>query len=457
MHHRSASLAFLCLLAAGTAQAQDPPQPGAQQQDQVIRPDPSAQTRLAVTDFVARTSANRATEQASKTFNKVLWDDLGFSAVFEMPSKSFYPLRPLRTPGDVTFENWQVPTLDVDFLAFGNLQADSTRVVVEAYLYDVKTRRQVLGKRYTVPDTTQIRQVAHAFSDEVVFRLSGGASRGVAQTQIAFASRRGGSKEIFVADYDGDNIRTITANGGINKFPGWSSDNKLLAFVTNLPSSTRWELWIQDLAGSSGRRVISVPTSYVSSPAFSSEGSRIAYSARAAGKADSDIHTASLGGGNVRNLTNHPAIDTAPTWSPTGQQIAFISDRSGTPQLWLMEADGTNVRRLVNEGGHCDSPDWSPDGRFIAYSWQAPRQFRHDIFRVEVATGEIRQLTSGRGSKENPHWSPDSRHIVFQTTRTGSKQIAIMNADGNNLKQITSSGINESPAWSGYRSIGGNQ
>ena len=63
---------------------------------------------------------------------------------------------------------------------------------------------------------------------------------------------------------------------------------------------------------------------------------------------------------------------------------------------------------------------------------------------------KLYQLTIGGASNESPHWSPDSRHIVFQSTRSGSKQLFIMNADGKNVRQITAYGINESPAWSGY-------
>ena len=249
-------------------------------------------------------------------------------------------------------------------------------------------------------------------------------------------------------DYDGSNVRTVTANQGINKFPDWSGDNSKLAFVTILPGSARWQFWIQSLQGA--RSVIPTPTSYVSSPAFSPDGRQIAYSARGRGHSNADIYLANADGTGKINISNHPAIDTSPTWSPSSRQIAFISDRTGRPQLWLMDADGSDLRQLVSEGGHCDSPSWAPDGRHIIYSWQAPKRWKHDIYIVDVASGKIFQLTSGTGSNEHPDWSPDGRHIVFQSTRTGSKQLFIMNADGKSRRQITAYGINESPAWSGY-------
>jgi len=88
--------------------------------DAIIRVTASP-TRLAVSDFVSRVSASQETLSALTVFNQVLFDDLKFSAFFEIPSKSFYPLKPLRVPQDVVFENWQVPSLDADYLAFGSV------------------------------------------------------------------------------------------------------------------------------------------------------------------------------------------------------------------------------------------------------------------------------------------------------------------------------------------------
>ena len=419
------------------------------QEEQVkLRVETPVMTKLAVSNFFSRSLPNPETETALTIFNRVLLDNLQFSSFFEIPSRSFYPPGKAKLPQEIDFDAWDASGLEPDYLAFGNLQVYDSGVVVETYLYDAKTREQLLGRRYTVNDGTMIRKVAHQVADQIVYQLSSGASRGVAQTQIAFSSLKGNSKEIYVMDYDGENVRTITANGGINKFPEWATDNSKLVFITKLPRKAAWELWIQDLTG--GRTVIPTPTSYVSSPALSPDGTQVAFSARSRGRVDSDVFVSELDGSGRRQLTSHSSIDTSPSWSPTGQQIAFVSDRSGTPQLWMMDADGSNLRRLVDQGGHCDSPSWSPDGSSVLYSWQAPRRYKHDVFLVDVVSGEIRQLTSGRGSNENPHWSPDGRHVAFQSDRSGTKQIFIMNLNGDSLKQLTAYGINESPAWSSY-------
>ena len=292
-------------------------------------------TNLAVSPYYPRATSDPETEATLQIFNKVLQDDLRFSGIFEIPSPSFYPYGQAKLPQEVDFDEWDLASLEPDYLTFGNLQVYPSGVVVEAFVYDAKTREQLLGRRYTVSETGLIRQVAHQIADQIVFQLSSGSSRGVSQTQIAFSSLKGNSKEIYVMDYDGANVRTITANGGLNKFPEWAIDNSKLVFITKLPRKSRWELWVQDLSG--GRTVIPTPTSYVSSPELSPDGFQVVFSGRSLGRVDSDILISNLDGSGRRRLTNHSSIDTSPAWSPTGRQIAFVSDRSGTPQLWMMD------------------------------------------------------------------------------------------------------------------------
>jgi TolB protein len=114
-----------------------------------------------------------------------------------------------------------------------------------------------------------------------------------------------------------------------------------------------------------------------------------------------------------------------------------------------MDIEGTNVTRVINDGGAAVNPAWSPDGQRIAFAWQrsgAP----FDIYIHELATGRNTQLTQGAGNNERPSWAPDGRHLVFQSTRTGTTQIFSMLANGTKVKQLTRTGRNEGPAWSGY-------
>jgi TolB protein len=249
-------------------------------------------------------------------------------------------------------------------------------------------------------------------------------------------------------DYDGNNPQAFTHNGSNNLFPNWAPDNSKLAFVsfrTNKP-----EINIYSYIDGS-RIAFPMFNSLASTPAISPDGTQVVFALRTP-RGDADLFISKLDGSDRRNITNNPAIETSPTWSPTGKQIAFASDRDrpGTTQIYICDSDGANVRGIIKEGGDADSPAWSPDGRWLAFHWKPHLGFNYDIYIAEVSTGQIRQLTSGAGSNVNPSWSPDGRHMAFESNRSGSSQIYIMLVDGSELHMVTHQGINSSPAWSGY-------
>jgi len=184
------------------------------------------------------------------------------------------------------------------------------------------------------------------------------------------------------------------------------------------------------------------------SPAYSPDGRWIAFSRAENGS--TDIYVVSRAGGDLRRLTTSRGIDTNPAWSPSGREIAFTSSRSGTPQLYVMDAEGTNVRRITWSGSYNDGAAWHPEGTAIAYSYREKGGNRFDIAVVDVVTGESRLLTQAPGSHEAPAFSPDGRRIVFQSNRSGSPQIWVMSASGQDLRQLTAEGQNFAPAWSNY-------
>jgi TolB protein len=404
--------------------------------------------RIAVPDFKASSQAPQNPELL-KTFDDTLWNDLDNAGIFDMVSKSFYPLGQIGAPADVKFESWSAPPPNAAMLVFGNLGATGNSLTVQGWLYDVKNTAspQVLGKQYTDTATTQsARVIAHKFADEIIFRLGGGIN-GIAETQIFYVSSRSGHKEIWAMDYDGANQHPITTLGSIALSPHVSPDGSRLAFSSFTGSGWEIRMFSFDL-----NRLVAFPrfSGTNLSPAWSPDGLRLAFSSSRSG--DPEIYVIDQSGGNLHRITNSKGPDVSPVWNrKTGSQIAWVSGRTGLPQIYIMESDGTNVQQLTDQG-YAVSPSWSPNGQFLVFSWMrhygpgAPGS--EDIYIMDIVSKQWVQLTHDGGRNDFPSWSPDGRHIVFQSNRSGSLQIWTMLADGTNQKQLTSTGSNSEPDWS---------
>jgi TolB protein len=404
--------------------------------------------RLAAADFKASTQDGKNPDLL-KAFNDTLWNDLDNAGIFDMVSKSFYPVAVPGSPSEVKFEAWNTQPPNAAMLAFGNLGVSGNSLTVQGWLYDVKniTSPQVLGKQYTDAATTDAaRTIAHKFADEIIFRLGGGIP-GIAESKIFFVNRHGGQKEIWAMDYDGANQHAVTHIGSISLSPRPSPDGSRLAFSSL--TKTGWEILMYSLELD---RLVTFPKFGGTnlSPAWSSDGTKLAFSSSRGG--DSEIYAVDSSGANLKRITAFKGPDVSPVWNrKTGAQMAWVSGRSGLPQIYTMEADGTNVQRLTDEG-YAVSPAWSPNGQFLVFSW-----IRHygpgapgaqDIYIMDIASKQWVQLTHDGGRNDFPSWSPDGRHVVFQSSRSGSDQIWTMLADGTNQKQVTTTGSNSQPNWS---------
>lgn len=160
---------------------------------------------------------------------------------------------------------------------------------------------------------------------------------------------------------------------------------------------------------------------------------------------NSEIYTMHPDGSNLTNITNHPANDSYPFWSPDGKQIAFMSDRDGSPQIYLMDAEGSNVIQLTQGEGRSlldinGYTPWSPDGRKLIFSYRASEETRWNLYVMDIAEKTSTALTSEPGEYILPSWSPDGEHIAF-TAESGrvsnTWDLFIVRSDGNNLVKIT--------------------
>jgi Tol biopolymer transport system component len=185
-------------------------------------------------------------------------------------------------------------------------------------------------------------------------------------------------------------------------------------------------------------------------PVWSPDGSRVAFVSDKDG--NYEIYVLRLDGSGVSNVTNHPAFDADPAWSPDGTRIAFVSDRADGSEIFVMNADGSGVRQLTDMREYSYEPDWSPDGGRIAFAAEGrdDQGKRHyEIFVMSAAGSARTQLTYDRADGRNPAWSPDGTRIAFTSRRDGEAQVHVMNSDGSHPLNLTNHpGGGEAPTWS---------
>jgi len=166
---------------------------------------------------------------------------------------------------------------------------------------------------------------------------------------------------------------------------------------------------------------------------WSADGASIVYSDNGQSPTSREIWVRDVASGATRQLTDNNVDDYSAAWSPDASQIAFISQRDGQPDLYIMNADGSDVSRLTLTGKVYSSIAWSPDGSGIVYVCGEPR----DICVVGVDGSQLINLTNDSAMDGNPVWTPDSTRIVFWSDRSGNAEIYIMNADGSNPVNLT--------------------
>jgi len=403
--------------------------------------------RVAVPDTVARSTT---AQPLAKTLHDVLWADLDYSGILDLVSPSFYPTQVPSQPSELNAQDWAAAPANAYMVAYDNLTLDGTGLALAGFLSDVHNPAAPLAlqKIYRGAATdADARRLAHQFADDIVAVLSGG-QPGIAETQIAYASARGGNKEIWVMDYDGANQHQVTHLNSISLTPRWSPDGTRIAFTCYVPfrGVTSAQICIYSMAAN---RLIAFPRyrGTSSSPAWSPDGSQIAFMSSLNG--NPSIYVAQSDGARLHRIIFGAGVSTSPAWNPkTGKQMVFVSDRGGDPVLYLSDSDGSDTQKIdLPDMGYVIDPAWSPNGQLLAFSWRRPSG-NYDIYVMDIITHQLVELTKDEARNERPSWALDGRHLVFESTRTGTRQIWSMLADGSQPRQLTFEAQNESPNWS---------
>lgn len=286
----------------------------------------------------------------------------------------------------------------------------------------------VLSKTYSGSE----RDVAHQFADDIVETLTG--NPGIATTKIAFVGTASGPKEIYFADYDGNNSRRLTSDRSISVAPSLGPGARNLAYTGYHEGYP--DVYVIDVASGARQRVVKAPGTN-SGAAISPDGGKMALTMSKDG--NPEIYITGLRGGMARRLTRTRGVESSPTWSPNGSDLIYSSDNGGSPQLYRIGAGG-GAGSLISTGfGYCTDPSWSPDGKKVAFTVRSGGGF--SVAVMELGAGGARVVASG----QNPVWGRNSRHLIYSS---GSNLNLLDVQSGRTTTIVGGLGKVSEPTWS---------
>ena len=266
---------------------------------------------------------------------------------------------------------------------------------------------------------------------------------------IVFTSNRSGEDEFYRMKPDGSEVHVIPTPGvdGLAQ-SSISPDGEWLAFA-GIDDFVGYDIFVMRVDGSELQNLTDVPV-YQEHPAWSPDGSRIAYSENLGGNAnDTDLFVMDRDGSNRQRLTQSPGHDTDPSWAPDGSAITFQSDRDGQFEIYVLPLGGSTPVRITQHPDGDVSPQWSPDGSTIMFV-RFQSGSNSGIYLMNPDGTNVRQvpLAFQADSRGGIAWSPDGTRIIV--TEESVFDIWTMRPDGSEAVRLTDSPnvLDLHPVWS---------
>jgi TolB protein len=313
-------------------------------------------------------------------------------------------------------------------------------------------------------DLNKDRQTLHRIHDTLLGALYD--AKGVASARVIYTVKTRKTdqssqwvSDVWEADYDGANARQTTQENCLIVTPTFvpaKEGSRARHFLYVSYKGGQPKIFAAALGEAAGKRLTYLRGNQLM-PAISPTLDKMAFISDITGNPDLFVQDFSLEKGLLgtpRQVFCAPsATQGSPTFSPEGKKLAFVSNKDGTPRIYILDIPeaGTSVKNLkpkmiTKKTRDNTCPAWSPDGKKIAYSAMASGTRQIWVYNLE--TGEEIQLTDGNGHKENPAWAPNSLHLLFNSCTANFAELYMINLNQKKAVKITSGpGEKRFPSW----------
>lgn len=261
--------------------------------------------------------------------------------------------------------------------------------------------------------------------------------------RIVFDRGQADSRDIYSMAPDGSDLVNLTNNAADDWVGSLSPDGRWLLFSSNRGGN--WDIYAQDMAQGLVSRLTDDPAED-HDPAWSPDDGRVLFHSN---RRDGvwQLYSVAANGSDLRQVTNEPSGAWAGAWSPDGSRIAYSANFPQPADIYVANADGSGPLNVTNTPSHESTVAWSPDGSRIAF--YSDRDGNRELYVANADGANPVRLTDNPAVDSMPAFSPDGRQIVFASDRQGDMDIYRLDLETGSLVQLTSDLLPEgSPSWS---------